>query len=348
MKKIALLISLAGLVATLNACGGDSHSARCDANFKNTCEKGMILHCDMQSTDKYGEIVETATLDINGVRYVCNDRDELVVDDDSVCDVATFEAGCKNGVHLKCEKANADEFGHIVSEERVTIDQIPYVCNDKDELVIADYTCKDGNLMRIDGSAVAKNAACTLSDLVISCSGDEVVLGAQVCQNSSVMSCHEKELLEVPCTDGFNCMDYERNGRFYASCVKSDDIVEEGCGENVTTQGACQSDGSLIFCTRKDASKGKTIRLDCAAENKACMLINDDYGFDCSVTCKDENGASKDANNNPYTEHGFCSDNVLYYCYVKDDVVKLEKSNCSQDGKTCGFVESEHQYNCHP
>ena len=346
MKKIALLISLAGMVATLNACGGESHSARCDANFKNTCEKGMILHCDMESTDEYGEIVESATLDIKGVRYVCNDRDELVVDDKSVCDTATFESGCKNGVHLKCEKNANDSYGHIVQEERVNIDSVSYVCNEQDELVIADYACKDG-MLTMAGTVVEKNAACTASDLVISCAGDKVILGAQACKDSSVLKCHDKELLEDPCIDGFTCMDYEREDKLYASCVKSDAIVEEGCAADVTAKGTCQPDGSLVFCTRKDASKGKTLRLDCAAENKACMLINDDYGFDCSITCKDDKGASKDANGNPYTEHGFCNENVLYYCYVKDGVIALKDSNCSQDGKTCGFVESEHQYNCH-
>ncbi|MBO4350944.1 MAG: hypothetical protein J6A01_08375 [Proteobacteria bacterium] len=346
MKKIALMISLFGLAASLNACGGDSHSARCDANFKNTCERGMILHCDMQSTDKYGEIVESATIDINGIRYVCNDKDELVIDDNSVCD-ASFESGCKNGVHLKCEFSGDAQYGHIIQEERVVIDSVSYVCNEQDELVIADYACKDGKLT-LAGTAVEKNAACTATDLVISCAGDKVILGAQACKDSSVLKCHEKDLLEEPCDQGFTCMDYEREDKLYASCVKSDAIVGEGCAENVTAKGTCQPDGSLIFCTRKDASKGKTLRLDCAAENKACMLINDEYGFDCSLTCKDDQGASKNASGTPYTEHGFCDGNVLYYCSPKDNAVILKQSNCSQDGKTCGFVESEHQYNCHP
>lgn len=274
MKKLAIMLSLFGLAAALNACGGDDKKENlCDSNFVDGCEKGVYLKCERTATDKHGRIVEHATIEMHEVVYVCNDKDELVPD---------------------------------------------------------GYSCADGVLSK-DGQPV--DPVCGADDTLIACSGNEIVQGHQVCQGNAVLSCDADGLHKSECGSGLVCTDYERNDSLYASCIKSDDVTE-GCPSGISAFGSCNSsDGSLVFCTRKDASKGKTIRLDCAAQNKACMLINDDYGYDCTATCKD-------GNDKPYTEHGQCDGNVLKYCH-EGNYVEL---NCDDTAKSCQF--DRYQYDC--
>ena len=345
MKKFALLLSLVGLASTLAACGDDGHKSdkKCDAAFADRCDDGSILHCDRGDSDKYGEIVELDSLDKNGIRYICNDNDEMIIDpSQNLCD-DSYEASCKDGVYSYCKLNDGERNGVVVQKEEVIIDDIAYICNDKNDLIIKDYSCKNGVLSGADGNAVADNAACAGKDMIVTCNNDKAVAGHQACSDKGVLKCDNREIQVAPCDDGLKCLDYERDSRIYATCVKADNI-QEGCAANVTAEGECQQDGSLIFCSRKDQSQGKTIRLDCIARNQACMLINQDYGYDCSSTCKEDKGNDKDANNTAYTEHGFCAEengeNILYYCHEG----AVHTVNCTQNNKSCGF--DIYQYNC--
>lgn len=228
------------------------------------------------------------------------------------CD-AGFHDGCEDGVYVHCEMNKTDSKGKVIESKSISFDEVEYVCNGKDVLVPSKYSCDNGKVVNSDDNSV----------------NDSVCLGG----DKSVVYCQDGEVVIENCGDGNVCEEYEKADSTSAICVKSEDIAP-GCAD-VTDYGKCNSsDGSLTFCTKKDASKGKTIRLDCPSRGQQCRMIEEGgFGYDCTDVCGQDN-----AN----TSHGECSGNDLIYCDVKDGNVSVETVHCGDAG--CGFVGS--YYDC--
>lgn len=262
-------------------------------------------------------------------------------DSDSYCD-AGFADGCQDGEYVYCHYEKKDSRGVVKAEATIEFNNIVYICDGRDVLVPRDYSCTGGVLNK-NGSPVADNVFCMNDAKLISCEGDDVVTGYQVCNENARVFCEadangayhvQKDSCGVKV-----CENYERENNIYALCLNAGD-VESGCGNDVTAYGKCDSDSVLTFCTRKDASKGKTIKLNCPARDQDCMLINDEYGYDCTNTCSDTGGL--------YTVNGTCENGKLVYCDKKDDgsyvVTEWDCPNDEHGPLTCGFAD--YQYNC--
>ena len=254
----------------------------------------------------------------------------------SYCD-SGFTDGCENGKYVYCEFEGSSKDGKIVTKATVEFNNVEYVCNDDDELVPKDYVCKNGVLQH-NGEHVDNNAFCDNSGILSFCIGDELAHGYQACINDKVVVCVDGVAKATACKTGLECVDYERGNNLYASCVKSEN-VKTGCEDGVTTYGACDEDSNLTFCTRKNASQGKTVKLDCPSRGQTCMLIDEkEFGYDCSETCMEGDKL--------YNEHGICEGNTLIYCgREKDgDAMKVYEWRCSDNNLTCGF--DKYQYSC--
>lgn len=253
----------------------------------------------------------------------------------SYCD-SGFTNGCENGKYVYCEFEKTDSSGHIVSKATIEFNSVEFVCNDSDQLVPKDYVCKDGVMLH-NGEQVAKNAVCGEKDILLLCSGNDLIQGYQACLDDKIMECSNGVVKSTTCKEGLTCVDYERGDNLYASCVQPEN-VKTGCEAGVTTYGSCDTNSVLTFCTRKDTTKGKTITLDCPSRGQSCMLIEDNYGYDCSETCMDGDKL--------YNEHGVCEGNTLVYCGREnpEDAIKMYKWVCDDDQLTCGFDKV--QFNC--
>lgn len=239
------------------------------------------------------------------------------------CDAA-FIDGCENGVYLICERTKADERGRVVAKETFEYLGMSYSCNDKDELVPSGCTCKDGVIVN-DHDVELGTSFCGYGDLVYSCSGTEIVANKSYCVDNAIVSCRaDGTATKDLCESGFACIEYERGDNVYAGCFKSSEVTD-GCEKGTTAYGACSSANVLTFCTHKDPAKGKTIQLDCPQMGSVCVLVENNYGYDCAHSCSTDNMT---------TDRGYCKDNVLYAC-AEDDSVYTE--DCSKSQKTCQF-----------
>ncbi|MBR4984224.1 MAG: hypothetical protein IKY83_00600 [Proteobacteria bacterium] len=252
-------------------------------------------------------------------------------DDGSVKCGPDFAAGCQDGVYMKCVD------GLVQKSDSVKLDSVYYVCNgDKLE---ADVECRDGKFYNKPDDSDAGSIVCGETDVIFICESNRISRApGSMCNDNKVVSCDDGHLKQIGCSNGYVCEEYERGDEINHGCFKESDVTD-GCLEGVTVQGACGGD-ILTFCSRKDASKGKTLRLDCATylkdRQESCMKINDDFGYDCTKVCPDEG----------YTIHGACENNKLVYCGKLDansDWQTVEW-DCAADGLTCGF--DHNQYNC--
>lgn len=260
---------------------------------------------------------------------------------DGYCD-AGFADGCRDGEYVYCHFEKKGSHGNIKAEATFEFNNITYVCNDEDVLVPRDYSCTGGVLNK-DGKAVDNNVICLSDSSLISCEGEEVVYGYKICGGNSIMKCDldddgKYQVVKEDC-GVMVCENYERDDKMYAGCFNSSD-VQSGC-DNVSIYGDCDAKSVLSFCTRKDSSKGKLIKLDCPARDQVCMKINDEYGYDCTTTCEDVTGR--------YTVHGTCEDGKLIYCNEDETTHKYIVSewdcpNHTSGPLTCGFAG--YQYNC--
>ena len=254
-------------------------------------------------------------------------------DNNNYCD-AGYVDGCQEGMYVHCVFEEDGDRGTVNADVSFMISGVEYICNDKDQLVAKDYECRNGVLYKND-AAVENNAFCNSDDVMTTCDGSNLVRGYGICANDQLVVCSDGKAKVDACGTGLKCVDYERNDNVYAGCFNASD-VGGGCGEGVTTYGVCDSDGALTFCTRKDASKGQQIRLDCPSRGQGCMLINQDFGYDCSATCSDEGGV--------YNEHGVCEGNTLVYCKKSNGAFAVTEWKCSEENLSCAF--DNYQYSC--
>lgn len=251
-------------------------------------------------------------------------------DGNAKCDDA-YVNGCEDGVYMECVD------GIVQKSASVKLDGVYYVCDG--DVLKADVECKDGKFYNKPDNSDAGNVVCGESDVVFICESNTVSRNpGTLCANNIVTSCEDGHLTQIKCREGYVCEEYERGDEIKHGCFKSSD-VSEGCLEGVTAQGSCGGD-VLTFCSRKDASKGKTLRLDCATyltdHAESCVKINDEFGYDCTKVCDDEETG--------YTLHGTCEDGKLVYCGQYDDGWKTTEWDCKANNMTCSFNKS--QYDC--
>ena len=267
------------------------------------------------------------------------------------CD-SGFQAACEDGLYVYCEMENGASEGNVKETDVYISNNVRYVCNDNNELVPENksgYSCKDGKLYDATKNMVI-SAACDANGTISFCDGNDVVSGVKGCLDSSMIYCENGQVRKESCGPNQVCTPYERNDSFHAVCFDQKE-VGGGCDAGVTPFGTCDAKNALTFCTRKDASKGKTIRLDCAAKGQACMFIDDVWGNDCTFTCED-NAQEYDV----VTVTGMCDkDGKVIYCdkVNKDDHTPIKKGDqltaydmeCT-DGKSCQFDFKNGQFDC--
>ena len=364
MKKSIIAISLAGLMALLQACGGDGHKeANCSVDqYQAGCKDGLYLHCEYNDEAKMGDghVVESATIEIDRVVYVCNDQDKLVPKDSGsvtprpnpgkdapVCKDGMIEGMSANmavidNVLYKCngndiESANCDadfkngcygdsyiscKDGTMSQQDRVTIENMSYVC--RDNSLVVDVKCENDRFVDFNSHFL------TVHDVLFACNGNKVSdVSSQynsACDDTSryYFDAADGEFKVENCaTNAMICEEYQRGEMIYAACVNKND-VQDGC-DTASFYGNCDGN-TLIICTSKEKSKGKLLKINCKQQAipKSCKLVEDDYGYDCVIECKDEDG--KD-----YTDFGSCDGNILGYCSQNGEFNDAECAN------GCGF-----------
>ncbi len=337
MKKF-LFLSLALSFVALTGCDRD-REVTCDVDsFVMHCEGSDLVTCEVQPRSKRGvpRIVDQYT--VNDVVYACSEDGDLVIQN------ACLENGKIDGINAK----NAcGYYGTVSCVDGVAVERVNEICDDH----YADYPnikkaakCDGNNLMieSEDDLVIANhNAMCDPDKgVVVTCSDGQFVESQSLCLNGAAWTCALDKgayaLSEVKCSDAQSCVDFVRNGARQAGCFDKA-AVSSDCG-NVKVFGSCDADNGLVFCSSDDG-KGKLLRIDCNAEgkknnvNKVCGLVEDNYGYDCQITCEDADGQA-------LTDFGKCVDNTLHYCNQQGEVA--EPIECASS--TCAW--DDHYYNC--
>ena len=94
------------------------------------------------------------------------------------CDMS-FVNGCKDGIYLQCEFSATDTEGRLVEYATLDYQNITYVCDKDDNLVIKDYTCDNGQLKDASGKPV--DPVCGYIDNIYHCDGSKLVSSAMYC-----------------------------------------------------------------------------------------------------------------------------------------------------------------------
>lgn len=251
-------------------------------------------------------------------------------DGNKKCD-SDYVNGCNDGVYMECVD------GLVQKHDSINLDGVYYVCDGNS--LKADVSCRDGKFYNNQDDSEAGSVVCGENNVVFVCESNTVSRpGGSTCRDNVVVSCEDGKLSQIQCSEGYVCEEYERGDLVNHGCFKASDVTE-GCLDGITALGAC-GDDVLTFCSRKDASKGKTLRLDCKTYLKdraeVCMKISDDFGYDCTTVCDDEN--------TPHTLHGTCEDGKLVYCGKQDNKWQTLEWDCAAENLTCGF--SKNQYDC--
>lgn len=260
----------------------------------------------------------------------CGDGDKT-----DYCD-AGFVDKCENGVYLRCETPSGKTQMEIVSYDVFTVNDIAYVCNDKDELKPRDLKCENGKI--VDSTGKSQVALCDLDGNTLFCSGDNVTVQRAFCHDNSTYICEDGKIRSFACGDTNSCVEYERGELITASCFPSEN-VSDGCGDT-TVLGSCIGT-ELIFCSSKNTQKGKTLKLDCKnlnGENGICAEISPEYGYDCTQYC-----GSKETNDLTIW-HGACHGNTLQYCTEDGKVAQLDCAALEKP-QVCGLKWEDAVFN---
>lgn len=250
-----------------------------------------------------------------------------------LCDVNYIDR-CENGTWLYCQYSEESGMREVFASATITINKRDYTCNSNDVLVLK-AECDNGKIIAGDGSP--KDAICGDNNELYMCDGDSVVLNYGYCDNNKRMKCENGELIANDCENKV-CETYERGDSMHAACFNADNI-KTGCENGLKPYGTCDDTNAKVkFCTSSKEGKGKTIELDCASENKVCMLVEDTfYGYDCVQKCEDS------ASSNLYTDRGLCEGNVLHWCEPTNEE-KTEFEYKSYDCNQNANISSEDKY----
>ena len=369
MKKMLMIMAMGAMAVT--ACSHDSKkSNNCFVNdFKAGCLDGKYITCEVDEPgDATGTLLESDRVDINGILYACNDRDELEADlrcangifaenqsnliyttdkiwkcvgneivdvSDSICFVNDFNEGCQNGKYVTCEVDKpGDENGTRLESDRIEINGLSYMCNGQNELE-AVLSCVNGIF------AENQRELIYTTDKILKCVGNEIMdvtdLYRSFCLDNARIYFDmgtETYRMQDCASENKVCEEMVKEDIVSAMCIEAGN-VENGCA-NETAYGHCEGD-TLVICSNNDQAKGKTLHIDCAAQGgRSCMLIEDgSYGYDCALTCGEEVGQM-------VTDFGFCdSSNHLHYCTQsgRNSEIDCESYSCGFDGMIYDCIE---------
>ena len=257
-------------------------------------------------------------------------------DDDEMCVVLRFDDFCLNNEYVSCRPNNEGATkGVIVRQTIVEIGGVDYFCNDNNQLQ-ARLTCENSVFKENQQSLIFTNTD------ILECVGKEIVKVTDkynsYCQGNSRVY-FDSELNRFTATDctkeGKICEQLLKTDVVQAVCIDRTN-VSEGCSSS-TAYGTCQGN-SLVICSNKVASKGKTLVIDCesVSPNHVCTLVEkDSYGYDCALNCGEYNYVQ-------ITDFGYCYKNNLYYC--QQNAKTYSEVSCAGLSKKCGF--NDKYYDC--
>ncbi|MBO4349920.1 MAG: hypothetical protein J6A01_03115, partial [Proteobacteria bacterium] len=270
-----------------------------------TCKDGVIV-----GTSSIASVIDNVLYRCDGDAY-----DSYKCNDD-------FVDGCYGNVYVDCKQ------GQFSQHKNYTSDGLTYVCR-KDKLVLNDIACKNSIFTDFNQHFLA------IGDMLYVCN-DSQISNVTSQYNSA---CEGTKRFYYDSDDGVYkmddcansahiCEEYQKGSLTYAACVNEKDVTE-GCG-TANLYGNCDKN-VLVICSSEDKSKGKTLRINCREQSisKSCILVEDNYGYDCATECA--NGR------NHYNDFGTCESNILKYCTQSGQYAEAE---CDQ----CGFTGS--YYDC--
>ena len=337
--------------------------------YEEGCSNGSYLTCEYDSESKkgLGKVVAHATVTIEGVEYKCNALDELekvgTVPPDPGPGPQKDEPVCKDGfiegsqsiaavynnslyrcdgdsvINYKCDDDFIDGcYGNIyvdcvdgkMSQHRSYKEgNLTLVCRN-DKPVLSNVECKDNIFTDFNQHLIIAG------DQLYACDGSQIKNVSSkynsACDGTKrfYYDAAERRYKSEDCGDSAHiCEEYQKGSLTYSACMNAKDVTE-GCG-TANIYGNCDKN-VLIICSSKDNRRGKTLRINCREQSisKACVMVEDDYGYDCAIEC----GSLRDR----YNDFGTCDGNTLKYCTQSGEYAEASCSN------GCGFTGS--YYDC--
>ena len=263
---------------------------------------------------KDGVIVGTSSISaiIDNVLYRC-DGDAY---DSYECN-ADFVNGCYGNLYVDCNK------GKFSQHRSYTANDFTFICR-KDIPVLSGLKCENDIFTDYDQHFLA------VADNLYVCNGSQIS-NVSSKYNSACDGTKryyfdsEKGIYKMDdCAGSAHiCEEYQKGNLIYAACVNEKDVTE-GCG-TANLYGNCDKN-VLVICSSEDKDKGKTLRINCREQSisKSCILVEDDYGYDCATECAH--------GRNQYTDFGTCDGNVLKYCTQSGEYDQVECNACGFNG----------------
>ncbi len=267
---------------------------------KISCKDGIIV-----GTSSIAQVIDNVLYRCDGDAYdsyECNDN---------------FEEGCYGNVYVNCND------GTFSQHKTTKIGDFSYFCR-KDKLVLSDLKCENNIFTDQNQHFLA------IDDKLYVCNGNQVEnVTSQynsACEGTKRFYYDsEAGIYKVnDCASSAHiCEEYQKGSLTYAVCVNKNDVVE-GCG-TANIYGNC-SGNVLIICSNDDPSKGKTLRINCREQSvsQSCILVEEDYGYDCATECA--NGR------NQYNDFGTCDGKILKYCTQSGQYAEAECDQCGFNG----------------
>ena len=367
MKKSLLALILLGAASLIGACSDEDHSkTSCNMDeYEKGCSNGSYLTCEFDSESKkgLGVVVAHATVTIEGVEYACNASDQLEKvgnvqpqpgGDEPVCKDGRIEgssssAAVYNNSLYRCEGDSAkkskcdDDFvngcygniyvdcidGKMAQHRSYKEGDLTLVCRN-DKPVLSNVECKNSKFTDF------KQHLLIAGDQLYACDGTQIKNVSSkynsACDGTKrfYYDASEGRYLSEDCGDSAHiCEEYQKGDLTYSACMNAKDVTE-GCG-TANVYGNCDKN-VLVICSSKDNRRGKTLRINCREQSisKSCVMVEDDYGYDCAIEC----GSIR----NRYNDFGTCEGNTLKYCTQSGEYDEISCNN------GCGFNGS--YYDC--
>lgn len=281
MKKISFFLSLAGLAASLCACGHDNDSY-CDAGFVDGCRDGEYVRCHFEKEGSKGKLKADVSIEFNNIVYVCNNRDVLVPRDYSCSGGVLNKDGAPVDNNVVCNEdlslvsCNGDDF---VTGVQVCSNNAIISCgkDDAGAVVVNSNTCKTGMVCANYERNDKNYASCfKSSELSEGCAEGTSVLGA--CDgNSGLTFCTSKnpakgQTVRLDCPSrGQSCMFI--NDEYGYDCSATCDDAD---GKKYNEHGEC-SNNTLGYCLIDEDGKISVDKIDCGS--KTCGF--NDFQYEC-------------------------------------------------------------------
>ncbi len=341
MKKISLATMIFALFAVAGCHDDSKKETDCNVDsYELSCEDHMISYCAAKYQKERGWVRTDETYEVGGVIYACDANNNVIIT--NIC----YPDGIIDDNNMQVDSL-CGYYGTVTCKNGAAYEDKDKACvwTTDEEANKSNSKCVNGQLVIGEGDnylASQDNYFCDEDGFIYSCSGDKRIARNAFCSGDAVLSCAKNgsngyKLVSEPCFDEQACLEFEKGDTRDAACFNKSNIQND-CG-NTKVYGRCSESGDALYmCTNdKNDGSGKLIRVDCAAKNRSCMMIEDkDYGYDCAFTCSDASG-------NEYTDFGVCNGSTLNYCNQVGDLA--EPVQCS-GANSCGWDANHIAYDC--